>query len=214
VAAARRGDRLDDAEVRDRIFRDARRAHAEVQSGGSGVDIAASVHGGVLEYTLAGADEVRIHERVLPGDVVVEVLWTGTPATTTGMRARVDAFRARDGRAYAGRIDAVGEAARAAIAAALRDDARAFIDAIRKGAVALGVLGVAADAPIFPPGMNALCPLAEADGAAFVPSGAGGGDVFVHVGLAPASTAFLAAAASAGMQRVAMNLDPLGVRLL
>ena len=51
---ASRGEDLGRAPVRDAIFRDARRAHARVQGGGSGVDIAASVYGGVLRYSPRG----------------------------------------------------------------------------------------------------------------------------------------------------------------
>jgi phosphomevalonate kinase len=48
--AAARGLDLGEAPVRRTIFDRARAAHGTVQSGGSGVDVAASVYGGVLSY--------------------------------------------------------------------------------------------------------------------------------------------------------------------
>ena len=50
--ALARGDDPRHAAVRSEIFRAARDAHQRQQGGGSGVDVAASVHGGVLRYTV------------------------------------------------------------------------------------------------------------------------------------------------------------------
>jgi len=211
VAAARAGKDLLGPDVRAALFAEARKAHAAVQDGGSGVDVAASVYGGALEYSLS-AGEGRMSVLNLPAGAVVSVFWCGAPAVTTGMRARVDALRGRDPSVYTSRIDGIAAAATRVIAAARANDLPAFLGGERATAEAMVALGRDADAPIVPPGLLPLIPLAEADGAAFLPSGAGGGDVFVHVGAAPTSARFSAAATAAGMCRIPMTLDPHGVR--
>ena len=212
--AARAGKDLAEPSVRHALLGDARRAHAAVQSGGSGVDVAASVYGGALEYAMgSAASGASVRPLDLPNGVVLDVFWSGTPATTSDMRARIDAFQAKDAKAHRRRIDAVAAASWDAIAAARAGDASRFIEAVREGGRSLVALGSAADAPIVPHTALPLAPLAEADGGAFVPSGAGGGDVFVHVGPRMASPSFVASAALAGMRRISMNKDPLGVRV-
>jgi phosphomevalonate kinase len=213
VVYARAGKDLASGEVRRALFADARRAHAAVQSGGSGVDVAASVHGGALEYTLDRDGASLVAPLALPVGVRLEVFWCGVPASTTDMRARVDRLRQRDPRAHGVRIGSVADAARAAVTAVRGYDAARFLAAIRAGAEALRALGHDADAPIFPVSTAALVPLAEACGGAFTPSGAGGGDVFVYLGPGSAPDSFVSAAAAAGLLRVSMALDAGGVRL-
>jgi phosphomevalonate kinase len=213
VLAVRRGERLDDRTVRDGLFSQARKAHAVVQGGGSGVDVAASVYGGSLEYRLRKDGTSEVQSLVLPRDVVLDVFWSGAPVTTTDMRSRVDAFRSRDSLACKASVDAVGTASSAAIASARRGESTAFIAAVGDGARALAALGLAADAPIFPLGARELALVAEADGAVFLPSGAGGGDVFVHLATRSSSARFRTAATAAGMRPISMQIDTLGLRV-
>jgi phosphomevalonate kinase len=213
VAYVRGGRDLRAREVRDAMFAEARRAHARVQAGGSGVDVAASVHGGAVEYQLGAGGATRADAARLPTGMGVEVFWCGAPAITTDMRGRVSALRSRDAGAYRARIREVGDASSAAIAAARSYDASAFLAASRGTAAALLALGHDADAPIVPPALVGLASVAEAEGGAFIPSGAGGGDVFVYLGLSAASPRFSAAAAAAGMRPIHMQLDLEGVRL-
>jgi len=213
VAYARAGKDLRALVVRHALFAEARRAHAQVQSGGSGVDVAASVYGGALEYTLEADGSARAEPLTLPTGMVIDVFWCGNPSVTTSMRARVDTLRDRDASVYRARIDAVGSAARAAVAAGRADDLHGFLAATREGAAALAALGRDSNAPIFPDSTGALVPLAEEEDGAFLPSGAGGGDVFVHLGQGDASPRFVAAATAAGMRRVPMRRDSEGVHL-
>jgi phosphomevalonate kinase len=217
VARVRAGDDLGLPAVRDEIFGHARRAHAKVQGGGSGVDVAASVYGGALAYTLSSATcggGAETEPVTLPSAIVIDVFWCGAPAVTSGMRARVDALGARDGRAYRARLDAIARASEATLRAVRAGDSLAFVKAVGDGGDALLHLGRDADAPIFPPATLPLVTLAQSASAAFLPSGAGGGDVFVHVGSAPSSATFRAAAASAGMRLLPMGIDLHGVCLL
>jgi len=213
VKASRLGRDLRDASVRHALFADARRAHAQVQGGGSGVDVAASVYGGALAFSLEPGGAATVTPAPLPAGLVLDVFWCGAPAITSSMRARVDALRQRDGATYRARTQDIATASSSVLAAGATDDVAAFVRAAQHGGAALAALGHDADAPIFPPSTSALVPIAESEGAAFVPSGAGGGDVFVHIGARPSSARFRAAATAAGLRLVPMNLDLDGVRL-
>lgn len=203
--AAARGEDLRDAAVRDRIFRAVRDDHARSQNGGSGADVAASVYGGTLCYRVAGGAP-SIAPVALPADVVLAVFWSGTSARTSDLRARVDAMPAAARReAFA----PLAAASRDAAASLTSGDARGprFMNAARAFGHALAQLGRAADAPIVPPAFTELGALAEGEGAAFYPSGAGGGDVAVWLGAVPPSPAFVARAEALSMRRLAMGID-------
>lgn len=209
--AANDGADLRSAEARRALFQAARDAHERAQAGGSGVDVAASVHGGVLRYALSGRTP-SCEPRSLPEGLRVEVYFAGVSARTTELRARVEALRTRDAALYRRRLDDLGDHAARASAAVDRNDATGFVAAASRFAVALAELGRDADASIVPPFAEAPGSAAQAEGSAFLPSGAGGGDVFVRLATAPASDRFDDAAREAGFVRLDVQLDTLGVR--
>lgn len=213
VREAERGADLRDAKVRARVFDVARDAHARVQSGGSGVDVAASVHGGVLRYELRGAHADARSVR-LPDGVVVSCFWSGASARTSELRARVDALRARDAAVHARRLAALAESSVDAAGACEANRAEAFLASARAFADALAALGADADAPIVPPAFAALDRAARNDGAVFFPSGAGGGDVGVCIGLGAPSESFFAESRLAKMSYLPLAVDREGLRVV
>jgi phosphomevalonate kinase len=213
LRAAERGEDLGSAEVRREIFERARAAHKEAQSGGSGVDVAASVHGGVLRYALGPGDEVRLRPVALPKALFLDAFWSGQSARTSDLRATVDALRARDQKLYARRIGTIGGAAEHAALALDRGDRDAFVAAARATGGGLSALGRDADAPIVPPRVAQLAEVAAHEGAVFMPSGAGGGDVAVFLSTAPPSSAFLSRAYLFGMRPLSIGVDRVGVRV-
>ena len=204
--AVARGEDPRDALVRESIFRAVRGAHAVSQGGGSGVDVAASVHGGVLRYEISGA-ESRVHPLKLPRGLVFEAWWSGWSARTSDLLARVAAFKQRK---PAGLEPLVSLACTAAVHVET-GDAHAFVRAARAYGRGLFALGQAADAPIVLPGFAELAAMAEREDGAFLPSGAGGGDVGIWLGVAPPSPVFAAHADSLSMSRLALALDRDGV---
>jgi phosphomevalonate kinase len=205
--AAARGEDLRERDVRARLFHDVRAEHARSQGGGSGVDVAASVHGGILRYVLDG-DAASLRPVELPAQVVLSAYWSGTSARTSDLRARVDAHRARS-------ADALAELRRLAVLAADAVDAGdgpSFVAAAAGYGRSLESLGRAADAPIVLPSFAELASIAARDGGAFLPSGAGGGDVAVWLGLGPASPELLARAGALGMHPLSLGIDRGGVR--
>jgi phosphomevalonate kinase len=210
--AAARGLDLADARVREGIFLDARRAHAAAQGGGSGVDVAASTYGGIVSYSMSGADAPLIEAMALPSALVLRVLWSGRSARTSELLAKTRAFAATDARGYARCIGALGDAVTRARRACEAADVGALVSAGSANARALAELGRAADAPIVPPTFADLALLAEREKAAFYPSGAGGGDVGVWLAADPPSAGFLAEARAGGMFSLDLGMDRAGVR--
>lgn len=207
--AVARGEDPRDPIVRTSIFRAVRTAHAVSQGGGSGVDVAAAVHGGVLRYEITGA-EARIRSLAMPRGLVLEAWWSGASARTSELLARVAALKARSPRA----IDLLVSLANVAAMQVETGDAHAFVRAACAYERGLFALGQAADAPIVLPGFAELAAMAEREDGAFLPSGAGGGDVGVWLGVAPSSPAFAARAAALSMSRLALDLDRDGLRTL
>jgi phosphomevalonate kinase len=208
IAALENGD-LADAEVRERLFTRAREAHARAQSGGSGIDVAASVFGGAIEYVMGAP----VKSVVLPYGLRIEVFACGTSARTTDLRATVDRHARENKAAHDVLMSDLCSIARAGSLAVQTGDGDAFIDALRRTARALDRLGTAAKIGIVPSGFDALEALAAGEGAAFCVSGAGGGDVAVYVGRSKPSTEFLQRAHALGLFSLALSLDPKGVRI-
>ena len=205
--ALARGEDLHDPRVRASLFRGVREAHAHEQRGGSGVDVAAAVHGGALRYTTDG-QEASLRAVELPPGLVLRAFWSGTSARTSELRARVDALRTRSPLALA-RLRLLAAVAASAVDAG---DAAAFVRAAADCGLALDALGHAADAPIVLPAFAELATLADPLGAAFIPSGAGGGDVAVWLALVPPPASFVERAGELGMRPLPLTVDRGGVR--
>lgn len=205
---AEAGASLSDPSVRARIFAQARDAHGRAQSGGSGVDVAASVYGGALRYVPGEPTPVR-----LPAGLVVTVFACATSARTSELREIVDRFGETSPVAHRARLDDLVGIAREAASAVERGDGGAFVDCVRRAARALARLGEESGSPIVPAGFEALEREASRTGAAFCVSGAGGGDVAVHVGPERPTPELLARAHALGLFTVDLDLDEKGVRM-
>ncbi len=209
LRAAERGEDVGTPAVRRAIFARAREVHAQVQGGGSGVDVAASTFGGVQRYVRDALPQPVS----LPPSIVVSAFFSGTSARTSTLRERVEALRARDSKAHRACMDALSTTAEAASRAIDAADPHAFVDAIASSGAALAALGTAADAPIMTRAFAELGQAARQEGAAFIPSGAGGGDVGVFIGTTPASASFNQKALGSGMTPIRLGIDTRGVRI-
>ena len=209
---------------------------------GSGADIAASVYGGILGVRLRpervsrpmavpipGSMPDPMHQPMpgtMPGPMIVRPLvpdlersgvhlvfvWTGAPASTPALVARVHAWRDAQPGAYDRAITALADAAQALIAA-LRPSGQAadVVAAIAAGAEAAGGLGRAAGVEIETEAHRAIARLAAGHGGASKPTGAGGGDIALAAfATAAAAAAFRAETVARGMKLLALRVDPDG----
>lgn len=207
---AERGVDIGDPKTREGLLERARAAHATAQGGGSGVDVAASLYGGVLRYRMGG-----VPQRVaLPLGAVVRVFACGTSARTSELRAAVTRLSSEAPLVYARIMGSLHEIASRADAAVQAGQAQALIEAVADASVSLGELGEATSTPIVPLGWAGLASEAVAEGAAFCVGGAGGGDVAVYVGPGAPSIAFSSSARALGLFSLDVELDEKGVRVV
>ncbi len=206
-----RHDDLRAPEVRADIFAAARKAHASAQSGGSGVDVAASVQGGLLAYTLTHG-VAKIEPLAYPEKLVVEAFFSGRSASTKDMRARVDALAAREPSRFAQLMAELSREAVTARAAIASGDVAGFLGAVRAQVFGLSALGREADAPIVLPSFMELDGLAQATAGVFTGSGAGGGDIALYMGQRGSSPALRDRARELGLSPFVFERDALGLR--
>ncbi len=207
----------DEGALRRLVLDRALAAHRRAQHGGSGVDVAASVHGGVVACRILGpassgplarTGDLQVQPHALPAAVVLRVFASRTEAKTSTMLAQV-----RDhARARAADYDrAMARAIAGAEAALAARDVASFVAALTCQALALAELGRAAGAPIVTPDVERLALVAAEEGAAFVPSGAGGGDIALYVGPAEPSAELVARALEEGLYRLEIAVGARGV---
>ncbi|MEZ4322431.1 MAG: hypothetical protein R3F61_33500 [Myxococcota bacterium] len=161
------------------------RVHREVQGSGSGVDVAAAAWGGGVSFR-----DGRCAEVALPTPVVV---YSGQSARTG---PRVEAYRAWSGR------QAFVDASDALVSAFPSDPVGGMRDAWRL----LCAMADAAGLAYRTPAIDRIVALAEDQGGAAKPSGAGGGDVVVA--LVPDRPAFERGIASLGLPVLNIRPDP------
>lgn len=191
----------DETELRREVFPAALTAHREAQPLGSGIDVAASVYGGIVRCLRHEDGALDVAPATLPDGLVFEVFTCPVAASTGQLLEKVEAFKQADPATYRTQMDAAIAGARAASEA---KNAAAFIQAVSTQVEALGALGRAASAQIVIRAVAELHTLAAGEGAVFGPSGAGGGDIALWIGKTRPSEPFLARAAF-------HRLEPLGV---
>ncbi len=150
----------------------ARRAHSDFQGGvGSGVDIASSLHGGLIEYRREGATTAAID---WPPELRFRLIWTGTAASTRDKLSKFGSAIATDARPSRILLAAAAErmtgAWRSGDAEAVIEQYSSYVECLRTFSVDHG-LG------IFDAGHEELCAAAAAENLVYKPCGAGGGDV-------------------------------------
>jgi len=203
---------------REALLAGALDAHRAAQGGGSGLDVAASVLGGVLRCRLqlrTGAPlgygpQLETIPHALPDGLTVTVLASEAEARTSAMLARVREFAERSPARYRTRMEyAAAGAGLAASAESVAD----FVVGLQRQVEALGEIGELAGVPIVTEALRQLGPAAAEEGAVIAPSGAGGGDVAILVGSRPPSEALLQRAFAAGLSVEPMRIAARGVHL-
>jgi phosphomevalonate kinase len=161
--------------------------HRKMQGGlGSGIDVAASLLGGVLRFQLDEASSVvATRPMVLPSDLQILPIWTGRSASTSGFLERLETRRAAHPQGVDGAISRLGEVSKAGIDALKAGAVSGFLDAVDGFWDALDALGREIEMPILSQEHQQLRGLAAEYGVHYKPSGAGGGDLGIAFGFDP-----------------------------
>jgi phosphomevalonate kinase len=186
--------------------------HRQFQGGrGSGIDVAASITGGAVEFSVDGAVP-RIGSVRLPNSVGFAGIFAGRPASTPEFIGFFRAFQSSQPRRSAALLDRLRATAEAGCAAARGDDAAAFIAAIADYGRGLSELGDAMGAEIVTAEHREIGAEAGRYGVAYKVSGAGGGDVGLAVAAdADALVRFGASVARKGFRVIDFRLAEHGL---
>ncbi len=190
--------------------------HREFQSGhGSGVDVATSLVGGLIEYRLLeGGSLPQARAARWPQALHYCFVWSGRSASTPKLLATLQAWSKRHAEDYSARMNELTAIAEAGVAAVRGDDADALLRAAAGYADALRLLGEASGVGIFSAEHLRLAELARASAVIYKSCGAGGGDVGVAFATDPQALEHYASAlAKDGFLRVPMTADEGGLRL-
>jgi len=190
------------------------RIHREFQGGrGSGIDLAASLFGGALEYRLTEGGGASAEPISLPGELEMACVWTCRSADTGVFLESLAEVMEKD-RAPADRaIHHIGDVARHGIAALRRNRTDNFLEAVDASCGAMEGLGTVTGLQIVSDVHLELRDLVRRCGAHYKPSGAGGGDMGLIFAAGAASlSAAVGAARTAGFVVIDAELDPDGLQ--
>lgn len=172
--------------------------HRRFQGGkGSGLDIAASLTGGVITYELDHDGVPTVGNVGLPDGVLFKVVYSGTPATTSHLVTAFDAWRDARREEADDVLGHLAELSRRGIEAANDNDSTAFLATLKAYGDALDELGGRIGAEIVTSAHKEIIGHSERFDVVYKISGAGGGDVGIGWSQDPdALTAFEEAVAS------------------
>lgn len=161
---------------RPRLLRLATAAHRRLQGdGGSGIDVAAAVHGGVVGMS-AARDRAGLQGLAWPAGLCWLAAWSGSGASTPDLLARFRRYRLEQSAQSAPYMARLGDAAEQTAAAWQQGDSGRVITALGHYQACLRELDAAAGIGIWTPAHQRLADMADAAGAMYKTSGAGGGD--------------------------------------
>ncbi|MCP4601529.1 MAG: hypothetical protein GY847_13625 [Proteobacteria bacterium] len=164
-------------EHRSQILDMATSAHSASQGGrGSGADVATSVLGGTIIFSIDGRQE----SIDLSGIELVAV-WSGRTASTTVLVEQIEAFSRRDPEVHRACFEELHQGAADLAQAYRTGEPSQIITWTERYGESMNRLGQTSGAPIATSEHQLIAHLAHSLGGASKPSGAGGGDVAVAV---------------------------------
>ena len=190
--------------------------HRRFQNGrGSGLDVAASLSGGVISYRMNGAVErPAVAVRRLPRSFHLLAIWAGHSTSTEAALERLERWHSEDPVAHDRALCELSEIATAADAAADAGDGGALLAAMASYGDALHRFGAASGIEIYSAAHKRIAALAHAHDAVYKPCGAGGGDIGVACSEdAAVLVALRRSIEDAGFRALALAVDPVGLQV-
>lgn len=166
----------------EQLYSRAFKIHRKAQGGlGSGMDIAASSMGGVIEYQLSAGDKSNgiIKQVQWPDNLKMMSIWAGHSASTQNMVQQVQAYRDAHPADYNAVMEPMKNISKAGCDAFGNNDAEGFTEAIADFVGQEQKLGEASQADIISDAHQEIGRLVQEAGGIYKPSGAGGGDIGV-----------------------------------
>ncbi|GGA26070.1 hypothetical protein GCM10010981_13420 [Dyella nitratireducens] len=186
--------------------------HGDWQGGrGSGVDVAASVAGGLIGYQLVGAAREPTYEAMSADGLHCLFVWSGQSVSTSDSLQHLAQWRESHASDYAAHMNELGTVSAAAIDALKQRRMQSFIGLTRDYALGLQRFGAACGLEIYSPAQKQLADMASGTDVSYKPCGAGGDFGVVFAEDAERLATFEGAIVSAGMHVVPLGLDSHGV---
>ncbi len=162
------------------IFLLALKAHRYAQKGiGSGIDIASSVYGGIVEYKMVGAEQEDFEEPLqieYPEDLYIISVWTGKSASTRKMVGSVSEFKKRSYLRYKEIMDNLSGISKDACEAFKNKNTAEFLKGCSEYYKQLLDLGNESSVSIISEVHKNIAEIVKQCGCVYKPSGAGSGD--------------------------------------
>jgi phosphomevalonate kinase len=153
------------------------RVHAHFQNGkGSGIDIATSLHGGVIQFQTLSAGLPATHFLNWPQGLYMLPVWTGCAASTGNMLMKLDQLKSAQPARYLGLMDELAQVAAQLCAEWQRNNVPVLLDLLALYSYGLSRLDETANVGIYSAEHIEFQHRAASIGAVYKPSGAGGGD--------------------------------------
>ncbi|MGH8282376.1 MAG: mevalonate kinase family protein [Gammaproteobacteria bacterium] len=187
--------------------------HRRMQNGrGSGLDIAAALHGGVLIYQVKNDGVPASSPALLPRGLAWCCVWAGESASTGDFLARIAHWAGLEPQQYNAVMDGLKAKAIAGTDAIQCGDANAFMQALGAYLEDLAQLGVASGVDIVSREHREIAAAAVACGVAYKSCGAGGGDAGIAFSMDDAQLAdFRQRITQAGFRTLDLAVDPQGL---
>ncbi len=147
---------------------------------GSGIDIAASVFGGILQYQLSGENvglPGNISQLTLPDDLHTIPIWSGKPASTRQLVEKVQTFKRANPEQHRRIFEEMGRLSGDAIQAITGRETGKFLELADRYYAVLERLGQLSGADIISEPHRRIARIVRKAGGVYKPSGAGGGDL-------------------------------------
>jgi len=161
----------------DDIFEIAREIHFSAQGKkGSGIDIAASVFGGVLEYKISSAPTgiIKVEKNK---NLKMIFVWSGCSVSTVDMLTELDAYQQANPQKFSDLIKKMTSLSDDACKYYSAKQVTPFLENLENYFYLLKQLGDDAGLPIISREHQEIASMVESVGAVYKPSGAGGGDM-------------------------------------
>ena len=169
----------------DQVLAFAEQAHGNVQGArgarGSGADLAACTHGGLVRFVRGDLAGVRRFAQ-LPSNVQLLAFFTGQSADTATLVAGVKAAQRHNAKAIEAALAAIAAAAGDAANSVASDDGAGFIAALQANAAGLAALGAAASLELETEAVRQVRAALGRSDVCVKTTGAGGGDIAIVVG--------------------------------
>jgi phosphomevalonate kinase len=189
--------------------------HRAFQGGrGSGIDVAASLHGGAIAFRLDANGVPQVGSVQLPNSVGFAGIFAGRSASTPEFVARYRSWRRDRPEQAAAMHRRLGQLAEDGCVAARGDDAAAFMDSLVEYGRALQSLGEVIGAEIVTAEHREIGEHAREFGVAYKVSGAGGGDLGLACAADSAALeAFIQSVTNRGFRVIRVSLADHGLKV-